>query len=101
MNEPHSLKLSFCVHLIGIPGPQRRPKVRMLLVAAAGVHAVYEGQGTLSKCARWIERLRCKDTPKLDLTMTKKDFGRDQYATLELRTSVLDIESLGFQRVDR
>jgi hypothetical protein len=97
-----SVQTTFCVHLIAISGSKRRPKVRMLFVATAGANVVYEGQGSWSKCIRWIQQLTVVNSDKPDLAAAKKEFGRGQYATLpEVRASVLDIESMGLQRVDR
>ena len=103
MKDPvHSVKTTFCIHMIGISGLQRRPRVRMLFVATEGPHAVYEGQGTWSKCIRWIQQIPFIDITKQDLEAAKREFGRDQYATLPLvRASLLDLESMGLQRVDR
>ena len=98
----HPVQTTFCIHLIAISGPQRRPKVRILFVATAGADAVYEGQGSWSKCIRWIRQLPFMDLSKPDLAAAKKEFGRNHYATLpEVRASLLDLESLGMQRVDR
>src|SRR5208282_131166 len=98
----HSIKPTFCIHLIAISGPQRRPKVRMLFVATAGDHAVYEEQGSWSKCIRCVQRLPSVRITKLELAAAKKRFGLDRYATLPLvSASFLDLESLGLQRVDR
>jgi hypothetical protein len=103
MKDPiHSVKTTFCIHMIAVPGPQRRPKVRMLFVAITGAHAVYEGQGSWSKCIRWIQQLPIKDLSKPDLAAAKKEFGRNHYTTLpEVMASLLDLESVGLQRVDR
>jgi hypothetical protein len=102
MKEPlHPAKDKFCIHLIAISGPQRRPNVRMLFVATGGAHAVYEGQGSWSKCIRLIQQLPLIGITKQDLAAARKDFGRDQYATLQsAEVSLGDLESLGLQRVD-
>jgi hypothetical protein len=98
----HSIKPTFCIHLIAIPGSQRRPKVRMLFVAAAGDHAVYEAQGSWSKCIRCVQLLPSVDITKLELGVAKKRLGLDRYATLPLvSASFLDLETLGLQRVDK
>jgi hypothetical protein len=98
----HSVQTTFCIHLIATSGPQRRPKVRMLFAATAGDHAVYEAQGSWSKCIRCIQRLPSMGITKLELATAKKQVGLGQYATLPLvRASFLDLESLGLQRVDR
>jgi hypothetical protein len=97
-----SVQTTFCVHLIAISGPQRRPKVRMLFVSTAGADAVYEAQGSWSQCIRWILKLPFVDITKKDLAATRKEFGRGLYATLpSVKASFLDLESLGLQRVDR
>jgi len=103
MKDPvQSVQTTFCVHLIAISGSKRRPKVRMLFVETAGADVVYEGQGSWSKCIRWIKQLTVVNSDKPDLAAAKKEFGRGQYATLpEVRASVLDIESMGLQRVDK
>jgi hypothetical protein len=97
-----TVQTTFCVHLIAISGSQRRPKVRMLFVATGGAHAVYEGQGSWSRCIRWIQQLPSTDLTKQDLAAARKEFGRDQYASLpSVKASLVDLESLGLQRVDR
>jgi len=97
-----SAEFAFCIHLIGMPGARRRPKVRMLLVATTGHSAVYEGSGSWSACARWIKRLHHMGIAKNDLAAAEEKLKRDQYATLRgLRVSLHDVESLGLQRVDR
>jgi hypothetical protein len=74
----------------------------MLFVATAGAEAVYEGQGSWSKCVRRILQLPSIEITKQELAAARREFGRDQYATLPLVTaSFLDLESLGLQRVDR
>jgi hypothetical protein len=103
MKDPvRSIKPTFCIHLIAISGRQRRLKVRILFVATGDADAVYEGQGSWSKCVRWILQLPFVDITKHDLAAAKKGFGRDRYATLPLvRASLLDLEYIGLQRVDR
>jgi len=104
MIQDPSLKAeaTFCIHLIALSGARRRPKARVLFVATDGADAVYEGQGTLAKCLRWIRRLRCPETEKQDVEAAKKDFVRNRYAVLrQVTASPLAIESLGLQRADR
>jgi hypothetical protein len=97
-----SVQTTFCIHLIAISGSQRRPKVRMLFVATAGADAVYEAQGSWFQCVRRILQLPRIDITKQDLAAARKEFGRDQYATLPLvKASFLDLEALGLQRVDK
>jgi hypothetical protein len=80
----HSVQITFCIHLIAISGPQRRPMVRMLFVATAGADAVYEGRGSWSKCIRRILQLPLIDITKQDPAAARREFGRHQYATLPL-----------------
>jgi hypothetical protein len=101
MDPVPSVQTTFCIYLIAISGSQRRPKVRMLFVATAA-DAVYEAQGSWSQCTRWIVQLSLINITKQDLAAARKEFGRDQYATLPLvKTSFLDLEALGLQRVDK
>jgi hypothetical protein len=96
----HSVQTTFCIHLIAISGSQRWPKVRMLFVATAGADAVYEGQGSWSKCLRWILQLPF-DITQEDLAAARREVGRDQYATLPLVKALSRPRILGLQRVDR
>jgi hypothetical protein len=101
-NTGQSVPTTFCIHLIAISGAKRRPKVRMLFVATAGADIVYEGQGSWSKCIRWIQQLTIVNSDKPDLAAAKKEFGRAHYATIPgVRASLLELESMGLQRVDR
>jgi len=96
------VQAAFCIHLIAVTGPQRRPKVRILFIATDGTDAVYEGLGSWAKCVRWIKQLDCLDTTQHDLDAANRDFGRNRYAVLrEVTASLLDIEALGLQRADR
>ena len=98
----HPVQTTFCIHLIAISGPQRRPKVRMLFVATAGTDAVYEAQGSWSQCIRLILKLPLVGITKQDLAAARREFGRDRYATLPLvNASFPDLQTLGLQRVDR
>jgi len=103
MKDPvQSVQTTFCVHLIATSGSKRRPKVRMLFVATAGAAVVYEGQGSWSKCTRWIQQITIVNSGKPDLAAAKKEFSRGHYATLaEVRASLLELESMELQRVDK
>ncbi len=93
---------TFLIHLIAVSASRRKPKVRMLWVATAGVPAVYEGQGSWSKCVYWVKRLPHIHISSGEWIRIRKLFERNQYATLlEVRASLHDLESLGFQRADR
>jgi hypothetical protein len=81
---------------------QRKPKVRMLWVAINGVPAVYEGQGSWLKCVYWMKRLSHIDTSSREWMRTRQLFVRNQYVTFrEVRASLHDLESFGFQRADQ
>lgn len=103
MKDPApSVQTTFCIHMIAIPGSQRRPKVRMLFVATEGAEAVYEAQGSWPQCIRRMLQLPLNQITKQDLATARKQFGRDRYATLPLvNASSLELESLGLQRVDK
>jgi hypothetical protein len=93
---------TFLIHLIAMPTSQGKPKVRMVWVATSGGPAVYEGQGSWSKCVYWVKRLPHIDISNSEWIRTRELFERNQYATLhEVRASLHDLESLGFQRADR
>jgi hypothetical protein len=74
----------------------------MLFVATAGADEVYEVQGTWLQCTRRILQLPSIGIDQRELAAARREFGRDQYATLPLvKASFLDLEALGLQRVDK
>ncbi|MBT9330855.1 hypothetical protein [Paracidobacterium acidisoli] len=74
----------------------------MLVVATEGVPAVYEGHGSWSKCVLCIRRLFRSGISGDELAAMKEIFERDRYATLAgAKASLPDLESLGYQRVDK
>lgn len=101
-NPAQAANANFCIHLIAISGPHRSPQVRMLFVATTETHAVYEGQGSWTRCVRWIQKLPCGSISKQDLAAAKREFGRDRYAAFPTITaSLVELESIGLQRVDQ
>ncbi|AXC09778.1 hypothetical protein ACPOL_0399 [Acidisarcina polymorpha] len=74
----------------------------MIFVATEGASAVYEGQGSWSKCIRWILQLPLLDISRQELVTARREFGRDRYAALPLvKASFLELEALGLQRADK
>lgn len=95
-------KHTFLIHLIAMSTSQRKPKVRMLWVATAGCPAVYEGQGSWSKCVYRVKQLPHIGIANSEWIQKRMLFQLNQYVVLqEVRASLYDLESLGFQRADR
>jgi hypothetical protein len=95
-------ELTFRICLMAMPGPRRRPKVRMLWISIAGGVVVYEGLGSWTTCVYRVKRLRHADISGREWVRVKKLFERDRYVVLDgVRASLHSLESLGLQRADR
>ena len=92
----------FQAQLIWMSGPQRDPIIRMLLAAKADDGSVYEGIASWSKYHAWLGSFLDATAAGHALDNLKQILGRNKYAVLsDLTISFDDLDSYGFQRVDR
>ena len=102
MNESHSnALLSFRVHFIRMRGPDDNPTVRMLLVETTEAQTVYEGFGYWLQCKGWVAQLSGYDISRDQLATVQRSLNLKRLATIqEIWTSLHDLDSVGFRRVD-
>jgi hypothetical protein len=82
-------------------GLESDPTVRVLLVESTGALVIYEGFGSWLQCKRWIAQLSGYVTLRDQLAAVQKRLELKQLATIkEIWTSLHELESVGFHRVD-
>jgi hypothetical protein len=94
------VRLSFRVHLIRIHGPEVEPTVRGLLVETTNALAVYEGFGRWSQWKLWIGQISESVIQRDKLAAAHKRLDQNKMATIEVRATLDDLDSVGLRRAD-